>query len=110
MPFERVCHEEKITDVNIATELLLDAFDDIFDTAIVVSRDSDLSPLIRAIRQRFAHKRVVMAFPPRRHSSQLEQVASAYFQVNRAKLAQSQLPDRVTLPNGHIVTRPPKWR
>jgi hypothetical protein len=39
-------HEEKMTDVNIAVELLCDAFDDSFDTAIVISADSDLAPPI----------------------------------------------------------------
>ena len=40
-------NEEKKTDVNIAVRLLEDAFDDRFDTAMVVSGDSDLVPPIR---------------------------------------------------------------
>ena len=51
LPKERTCrqcgailrtYEEKMTDVNIAVELLGGAQDDIFDTALVVSGDSDL--------------------------------------------------------------------
>lgn len=34
---------EKMTDVNIAVELLTDAFQNRFDTAIIVSADSDLT-------------------------------------------------------------------
>lgn len=36
-------HEEKMTDVNIAVELMVDAFQDAYDTALVVSGDSDLA-------------------------------------------------------------------
>jgi len=35
-------HEEKMTDVNIATQLLIDAYDDGFDCALVISGDSDV--------------------------------------------------------------------
>ncbi len=99
-----------MTDVNIATHLLLDAFDDRFDTAIVISGDSDLSPPIRAVLSRFPAKRVVVAFPPKRHSAQLSQTASAYLTIGEGKLKQSQLPDQVALPGGHTVLRPAKWR
>ena len=40
--------EEKMTDVNIAVEMLGDAADDAFDTAILVSADSDLVGPVRA--------------------------------------------------------------
>src|SRR5690606_6741738 len=44
-------YEEKMTDVNIAIQLLCDAFDDVFDTALVISGDSDLTTPIRRVRQ-----------------------------------------------------------
>lgn len=42
-------HEEKMGDVNIAVELLSDAEDDVFDTAIIASTDSDLTPPVTAV-------------------------------------------------------------
>jgi uncharacterized LabA/DUF88 family protein len=45
--------EEKGSDVNLATQWLLDAVDHRFDCAAVVSNDSDLLAPIRALRQRF---------------------------------------------------------
>jgi uncharacterized LabA/DUF88 family protein len=60
---------EKMTDVNIAAQLLADAFDDRFDTAIIVSGDSDLTTPIQRVRERFAAKRLIVAFPPNRHSA-----------------------------------------
>src|SRR5579872_5314912 len=35
---------EKMTDVNIAVEMMTDAFEDRFDTAMLISGDSDLTP------------------------------------------------------------------
>ena len=116
---KRKCHncnntweepKEKKTDVNIATHLLLDAFDDRFDTAIVISADSDLSPPIRAIRERFPNKSVVVAFPPKRHSNELRKAASAFIHIGRDKFRKAQLPDQVRSKKGHVLQRPENWR
>lgn len=44
-------YEEKMTDVNIATRLLIDAHDDAFDTAIIVSADSDLTTPVTIVNE-----------------------------------------------------------
>jgi uncharacterized LabA/DUF88 family protein len=59
-------YEEKMTDVNIAVQLLTDAIDGVYDTAIVVSGDSDLTPPVVEILRRFPTKRVIIALPPNR--------------------------------------------
>ena len=103
-------YEEKMTDVNIAVELLGDAQDDAFDTAIVVSGDGDLSGPVRAVRRRYPNKRVIVAFPPRRHSVDLHSAATASFTIGRDVFRDSQFPDRVVKPNGYALTRPASWR
>lgn len=103
-------YEEKMTDVNIAIQLLGDAFDDAFDMALVVSGDSDLSSPIRCIRERFPDKRVIVAFPPRRHSAELKRRANGYLAIGEDKLRASQLPERVPMPGGFVLTRPEEWR
>ena len=85
-------YEEKMTDVNIAVELLGDAQDDIFDTAIVITADGDLAGPVRAIRRRYPAKRIIVAFPPGRHSSGLRGEANATFQIGRGVLNSSLLP------------------
>lgn len=102
--------EEKRTDVNIAVELLGDAQDDAFDTAILVSGDSDLTGPVQAVRTRYPNKRVIVAFPPERESSQLRNAATAGFVIGPKKLKDSQLPDRVTKPDSHVLIRPQEWR
>ena len=77
-------YEEKMTDVNIAAELLGDAQDDTFDTAVLISADSDLASPVYAVRRRYPGKRVVAAFPPNRASKHLREAASAAFTIGTA--------------------------
>jgi uncharacterized LabA/DUF88 family protein len=105
-----VVSDEKMTDVNIATEMMVDAFQDSLDTAIVVSADSDLSGPIEAVRRLFPAKRVVVFFPPGRSSKRLIQVAHGFVKIPRNKLAQSQFPEQVKAPAGVVIHRPPTWR
>ena len=112
----RVCgaswltYEEKMTDVNIAVKILGDAGDDRFDTAVIVSGDSDLTGPIEEIRTRYPDKRVVVAFPPNRHSTGLKKAADAYFAIGRNALRDSQFPDTVVKPDGYPLSRPDRWR
>ena len=102
-------YEEKMTDVNIAVELLSDAQDNTFDTAIIMSGDSDLAGPVEAVRKRCPDKRVIVAFPPKRVSKQLKQLATTSFVIGRKKLKDSQLPNRIIKPDGYVLTRPPTW-
>jgi uncharacterized LabA/DUF88 family protein len=101
--------EEKMTDVNIAIQLMADAFDERFDTALLVSADSDLVTPVRQVRSRFPGRRIIVAQPPGRHSSELTKAATGYFTVGEDKLRQSQLPSTVTRADGFVLHRPAYW-
>jgi hypothetical protein len=114
----RVCSEcgrtslvpnEKMSDVNIATELLVDAFRDRFDTALIVSADSDLKGPIVAVRREFPSRRIVAIFPPERHSVELACVASAYFTLGRARIESSLFPPEVRKADGFVLECPAEW-
>ena len=98
--------KEKMTDVNIATEMLADAFQDRFDTALLITADSDLTAPVEAIRRIFPNKRVVVGFPPNRASVDLKNSASAFLHINKARLAASLLPPEVLKPDGYRLTCP----
>lgn len=102
-------YEEKMTDVNIAVQLLCDAFDDRFDTALLISGDSDLTTPVSKLRAQFSTKRLIVVFPPGRHSFELGKAANATFTVGEAKLRQSQLPVQVQRADGFILLRPVHW-
>jgi len=103
-------HHEKMTDVNIAVELMTDAFQDRFDTAFLVSADSDLVSPIKAVKRLFDKKKVVVAFPPARSSSALQRAAHAYYFIGRDKLSKSIFPEEVVKPDGFVLRRPAEWR
>ena len=102
--------EEKMTDVNIAIQLMTDAFNDAFDLARVISGDSDLTTPIRRVRERFSVKRVIVAFPPQRHSKALKQHANGHVAISENKLRASQLPDQLIKPDGFVIQRPAHWK
>lgn len=103
-------HHEKMTDVNIAIELMTDAFQDRFDSALLVSADSDLVGLVQAVQRLFSQKRIVVAFPPGRYSNDLKRVGHGYLTIGRNVLFQSVFPDQVRKPDGFILHRPTEWR
>jgi hypothetical protein len=96
--------------VNIAVEMVKDAYDEAFDTALVISADSDLTAPVEALRARFQKKRVVVACPPDRQSKRLKSAASAYFRIGRKRIQDSQFPDEVVKPGGFVLKRPSSWR
>lgn len=102
-------YEEKMTDVNIAIQLLTDAFDDTFDVALVVSGDSDLTTPVRRVRERFPEKRVIVVFPPGRQSNELKRHANGYLTIGEDKLRASQLPVQIVKPDGFVLIRPVSW-
>ena len=108
--FQDEVPNEKMTDVNIAVEILQDAYQDKFDVALLISADSDLVPPVRAVRELFPKKRVVVASPPGRHSVDLADSADGSFFIGRAKIAKSLLPEEIRKPDGYVLRCPPTWR
>ena len=100
---------EKMTDVNIAVEMLTDAFENKYDTAILISADSDLVGMIKSISRLFPTKKIIVAFPPDRFSFQLKSVATGSFTIGRKTLANSVFPANVTKASGFVLTKPAKW-
>ncbi len=101
--------EEKRTDVNIAVELLVDAYKDVYDTALLISADSDLFAAVDSIRQLFPHKRLIAAFPPGRQSIVLKNTAHHSIFIGKSNLAKSQFPDEVVRQDGYVLRRPKVW-
>ena len=100
---------EKMTDVNIAVEMLADAYQDKFDTAILISADSDLKAPIQKVLELFPKKRVTVAFPPSRYSFELNKSASASFTLGRKRISESIFEDEVLKSNGYKLVKPVEW-
>lgn len=104
-----ITYEEKESDVNIAISLVEDAARDLFDTALLLSGDSDLCPAVSAAKRLRPEARVVAAFPPRRNSDPLRKVTDRAIHIDKAMLRKSQLPDEVVAGKGIKLSRPAYW-
>lgn len=102
-------YEEKMTDVNVAMQLLTDAYEDRFDTALLISADSDLTTPINMVRAKFPDKKIIVALPPNRRSHQLIHAANSSFIINETAYRRSQLPDQVWRKDGFALCRPGYW-
>ena len=100
---------EKMTDVNIAVQILTDAYSDKFDMALLITGDSDLVPPINSVHSLFNNKRVVVAFPPNRFNISVKNAAKGSMMIGRKKLKDSQFPERVTKMDGFTLKCPETW-
>ena len=105
-----ISYEEKETDVNIAIAMLEGAVRDDYDSAILISGDGDLRPAVAAVKRVRPGKRIIAAFPPRRHSMSLAQAVDGYVSISTAKVRNAQLPPKVITAGGVILERPDHWR
>ncbi|HAV10532.1 MAG TPA: NYN domain-containing protein [Dehalococcoidia bacterium] len=107
----RIIPREKMTDINIAVEMLSDMFKNKLDTALLISADSDLVPVIKRIRSDsdFRTKRVIIAIPPHRFSKDLANEAHGLLHIGRSRFAQSLLPKAVTRNDGFKLECPETW-
>lgn len=103
-------HEEKQTDVNIAINIVKEAYEKSYDTAILVTNDTDLIPAIRMLKNAFPQKRIGILFPIDRWSSELSQECHFWKKTYKKHLSKSQFPDTVTLPSGIVFQRPETWK
>lgn len=111
---EWVDHEEKETDVNIALYLLMGAFRNDYDRALLISGDSDLVPPVQIIRKEFPQKEIRIIAPAGRgYSMDLYNAAGGKKYCRQMKLIhleRSLLPKVVRDLEGRAVTaRPHKY-
>jgi len=102
-------YHEKMTDVNIAVEMLTDAMKDKFDTAVLLSGDSDLVNVVHRVKELF-RKKVIIVFPPKRKPRTMRKAASVIVDIDTQLLSKSLFPDEVIKQDGYVLKRPDEWR
>lgn len=102
--------EEKRTDVDLATYLLVDCFFNDFDEAAVITNDSDLALPIKTVRRFGKRIGVINPHRPRKISGELEKVASYRVRtINKTVLKNCQFPPALTDAEGKTITKPASW-
>ena len=99
--------EEKGSDVNLAAHLVRDAFRGAFDTAVLVTNDSDLLEPVRIVRHELGHV-VGILNPHKRASRVLAKEASFIKQIRKGVLKKSQFSTQLKDAQG-VITKPSAW-
>ena len=101
--------EEKGSDVNLATRLLVDGFNGEYEQAVVVSNDADFAGAMRYVRDGLGF-RVTLVNPDQRNTSprDLSNAATYVKRLWKSHLRRSQLPETLTDQFG-VITKPASW-
>lgn len=104
-----VSHEEKESDVALASKLFEVCQTDEAETIILMTGDTDLAPAVRACRRLFPTKMVFFAFPYKRTNTELKGIAPESFSIKRRSYIRHQLPDPLILEDGSTIAKPATW-
>jgi uncharacterized LabA/DUF88 family protein len=100
--------EEKGSDVNLASYLLHDGWQDRYDVGVVVSSDTDLiTPIELVIRD--LKKPVGIVSPSKQCPKGLSDVASFVRHIRSSDLKHAQFPQTLMNIHGKVITKPGEW-
>jgi uncharacterized LabA/DUF88 family protein len=100
--------EEKGSDVNLASYILTDAYDGLYDVAVIVSNDSDLAYPLSYVKNHLG--KIVGLLNPHKHPSVvLMRHKNFYKQIRPSVLAACQFPHQMTDVAGTFHC-PDSWR
>ncbi len=101
--------EEKGSDVNLATRLLVDGFTGEYEQAVVVSNDADFAGAMRYVRDDLGIRVVLVNPDPRKASPKdLSKAATYVKRLWKSHLRRSQFPARLADGVG-VITKPVEW-
>lgn len=103
--------EEKGSDVNLATRLLVDAFQEDADAFVVVSNDSDLMEPTRVVCHDLGFVvGIVNPHEPKKRSHALNSCTPTFFkQIRPNVLKMCQLPQTLRDAAGRTIRKPRDW-
>ena len=101
--------EEKGSDVNLATRLLIDGFKGEYEQAVVVSNDADFAGAMRSVRDDL-DLRITLVNPDAKNTSPMDLAKAATYvkRLWKSHLRISQFPDSLVDPVG-VITKPANW-
>jgi uncharacterized LabA/DUF88 family protein len=107
--------EEKKTDVNIAVEIMADAFKNDGDSIVLVSGDSDAQPPILWVKKNYPDKKIIVYIPAL--SSEREKRRLDFYKkigidcsfLPLEGIAAHQFPHVVRISPAKVVCRPESW-
>ena len=100
--------EEKESDVNLATHLIEDGYDDQYECAVLISNDTDLKTPLSRIKRKLK-KTVGVISPYKRTHIDLQKFSHFHKIVSIAALKKCQFPEKMKDAKGEFFC-PPRWK
>ena len=105
----KIRHEEKETDVAIASQLFEVLHTGICDCVVIVTGDTDFAPAVRTTKRLFPNKHIIFAFPYKRKNEELAILAPGSFKIPKRNYIKHQFPDPFELSDGTKISKPSSW-
>lgn len=100
--------KEKKSDVNLAVQMVNDAWLDKYDCAVIASNDSDMKEAMKSVQQNHPNKIIGLITPGEDTNTSKDLLKHATFvrTIRNSLLAKSQLPDKIPYTN---IKKPDSW-
>jgi len=99
--------QEKGSDVNLASHLLMDGFSGRYDLGVLITNDSDLGEPVRMVTRKL-NLGVGILNPSQKHSAELVREATFKKRIRSSDLRAAQFPNQLTDAVG-TFTKPRSW-
>ena len=104
-------YEEKQTDVAIGAHLINDAYQNVFDRALVVCVDTGMIPAFEIMRLQFPNKPVVCVAPPERsHHRDIQAKVAAVSVIKVSQVEKALFGAQVVSAGNVVARRPARYR
>lgn len=103
-------YEEKRTDVNIAVKIVEDAFLDKYDTAIIMSGDSDIIPAIETVKRNFKDKNFTTLWLTGTKGQSIRNRCDTHISIWYKKMKANMLPYNISLKSWEKISIPKEWQ
>ncbi len=101
---------EKETDINVALSLFNGARQDKFDSAFLISADTDQTSTLKFMKQNFPSKSVYVLTPPGRNKSQhLTSFCKSNIKLSETDVDACVMPAMIKPKYGRLITRPSEY-
>ncbi|MGA2297498.1 MAG: NYN domain-containing protein [FCB group bacterium] len=101
-------HEEKETDVAMATTIFEILIKNDADTIVIISGDTDLAPVIRTAKDLFPKINIIFAFPYNRVNRELKILSPKSFNINKESYLRHQFKEQIFY-KGETLIKPENW-
>ncbi|PIU29505.1 MAG: hypothetical protein COT09_00485 [Candidatus Hydromicrobium americanum] len=107
--YTSITFKEKMTDVNIGSQIFEDAHLGKCDIIKLISGDSDLIPICKTVIKLFPDIKLIILFPPKRHTAKMEKYCTSSRVIFPNIIKSCQFPEIVINKKGKNFIKPEYW-